>query len=51
VKTLSGYLTTDRGDEVAFTILSNNFTVPAKKVTDAIDAIAETIVEDAPSPK
>jgi D-alanyl-D-alanine carboxypeptidase/D-alanyl-D-alanine-endopeptidase (penicillin-binding protein 4) len=49
VKTLSGYLTTNQGDELAFTILSNNFTVPAKKVTDAIDAIVETIVEDAPA--
>jgi serine-type D-Ala-D-Ala carboxypeptidase/endopeptidase (penicillin-binding protein 4) len=45
VKTLSGYLTTDHGEEIAFTILSNNFNVPAKKITDAIDAIAETIVE------
>lgn len=46
VKTLSGYLTTDHGDDVAFAILSNNFNVPAKKVTDAIDAIVETIVDD-----
>jgi len=46
VKTLSGYLTTDHGEEIAFTILSNNFNVPAKKITDAIDAIVETIVED-----
>jgi serine-type D-Ala-D-Ala carboxypeptidase/endopeptidase (penicillin-binding protein 4) len=51
VKTLSGYLTTDRGEEIAFSILSNNFNVPAKKVTDAIDAIAEAIVEDTPHSK
>jgi D-alanyl-D-alanine carboxypeptidase/D-alanyl-D-alanine-endopeptidase (penicillin-binding protein 4) len=46
VKTLSGYLTTEHGEEIAFTILSNNFNAPAKKITDAIDAIVETIVED-----
>jgi D-alanyl-D-alanine carboxypeptidase/D-alanyl-D-alanine-endopeptidase (penicillin-binding protein 4) len=46
VKTLSGYLTTDRGEDIAFSILSNNFNVPAKKVTDGIDAIVEAIVQD-----
>jgi serine-type D-Ala-D-Ala carboxypeptidase/endopeptidase (penicillin-binding protein 4) len=46
VKTLSGYLTTDHGEDIAFAILTNNFNVPAKKVTDAIDAIVEDIVED-----
>jgi serine-type D-Ala-D-Ala carboxypeptidase/endopeptidase (penicillin-binding protein 4) len=51
VKTLSGYATTSHGDEVAFSILSNNFNVPAKKMTDAIDAIVESLVDDDPPHK
>lgn len=47
VKTLSGYATTDRGETVVFSILSNNFNLPAKRVTDAIDQIVQAIVEDA----
>ena len=46
VKTLSGYATTNHGEEIAFSILTNNFNVSAKKVTDAIDAIVETMVDD-----
>jgi D-alanyl-D-alanine carboxypeptidase/D-alanyl-D-alanine-endopeptidase (penicillin-binding protein 4) len=46
VKTLSGYATTHHGDEIAFSILSNNLNIPARKVTDAIDAIVETVVDD-----
>jgi D-alanyl-D-alanine carboxypeptidase/D-alanyl-D-alanine-endopeptidase (penicillin-binding protein 4) len=46
VKTLSGYATTDGGDDIAFSILANNANASAKKVTDAIDAIIENIVED-----
>jgi serine-type D-Ala-D-Ala carboxypeptidase/endopeptidase (penicillin-binding protein 4) len=49
VKTLSGYATTDSGQTVAFSILSNNLNLPAKRVTDAIDAIVQAIVEDAPA--
>ncbi len=48
VKSLSGYLTTNRGEHVAFAILTNNFNVPAKKVTDAIDDIVVNIVDDGP---
>ena len=48
VKTLSGYATTNRGEQIAFAILSNNFNVPAKKVTDAIDDIVVDIVDDGP---
>jgi len=48
VKTLSGYATTDSGQTVAFSILSNNLNLPAKRVTDTIDAIVEAIVEDTP---
>jgi serine-type D-Ala-D-Ala carboxypeptidase/endopeptidase (penicillin-binding protein 4) len=46
VKTLSGYATTDSGEAVAFSILSNNFNLPAKRVTDAIDDVVAAIVED-----
>src|SRR2546430_2617569 len=51
VKSLSGYATTQRGDRIAFSILSNNFNLPNKRVTDTIDAIIEAIVEDAASRK
>ncbi|MGA8540037.1 MAG: D-alanyl-D-alanine carboxypeptidase/D-alanyl-D-alanine-endopeptidase [Terriglobales bacterium] len=48
VKTLSGYATTNSGQAVAFSILSNNFNLPAKRVTDAIDELVQAIVEDNP---
>ena len=51
VKSLSGYATTQLGDRIAFSILSNNFNLPNKRVTDTIDAIIEAIVEDAASRK
>ncbi len=47
VKSLSGYATTDAGQTVVFTILSNNFNLPTKRVTDTIDQIVQAIVEDA----
>jgi D-alanyl-D-alanine carboxypeptidase/D-alanyl-D-alanine-endopeptidase (penicillin-binding protein 4) len=46
VKTLSGYATTDRGEQVAFAILTNNFNLPAKRITDAIDGVVDAIVND-----
>jgi D-alanyl-D-alanine carboxypeptidase/D-alanyl-D-alanine-endopeptidase (penicillin-binding protein 4) len=46
VKTLAGYVTTNHGDQIAFAILTNNFNLPAKKVTDAIDEIVVNIVDD-----
>jgi len=46
VKTLSGYATTDSGERVAFSILSNNSNLPAKRILDTIDQIVEAIVED-----
>ena len=46
VKSLSGYATTNRGDTVVFSILTNNFNVPAKKVTDAIDDIVQAAIDD-----
>ncbi len=45
VKTLSGYATTARGQRVAFSILSNNFNLPNKRVLDAIDGVVEAIVD------
>jgi D-alanyl-D-alanine carboxypeptidase/D-alanyl-D-alanine-endopeptidase (penicillin-binding protein 4) len=48
VKSLSGYATTASGQEVAFSILSNNFNLPNKRVTDTIDQIVAAIVNDVP---
>jgi D-alanyl-D-alanine carboxypeptidase/D-alanyl-D-alanine-endopeptidase (penicillin-binding protein 4) len=46
VKALSGYATTERGDSVVFSILTNNLNVEPKKVTDAMDQIVNTVIED-----
>jgi serine-type D-Ala-D-Ala carboxypeptidase/endopeptidase (penicillin-binding protein 4) len=46
VKSLSGYATTIRGRQVAFSILSNNFNLPSKRILDAIDSVVEAIVND-----
>jgi len=46
VKTLSGYATTARGQDVAFSILTNNYNLPPKRVNDAIDSVVEEIVAD-----
>ncbi len=48
VKALSGFATTDGGEVVVFSILSINFNLPAKRVTDAIDELVQAIVEDTP---
>ena len=49
VKALSGYATSDTGQVVVFSILSNNFNLPAKRVTDAIDQLVQVILDDAPA--
>jgi serine-type D-Ala-D-Ala carboxypeptidase/endopeptidase (penicillin-binding protein 4) len=46
VKTLSGYATTEGGEQIAFSILTNNFNLPSKRVTDAIDEVVDAIVSD-----
>ena len=51
VKTLSGYATTNRGMQLAFSILTNNLNAPSKKVTDAIDSIVIEMVDDGPPKK
>lgn len=46
VKTLSGYAVTAKGEKIAFSILSNNLSLPGKRVNDAIDSIIEAAVGD-----
>ncbi len=46
VKALSGFATTDTGDEVVFSILTDSQNVPAKTLTDAMDRLVETILAD-----
>src|SRR5277367_1125507 len=49
VKALSGYATSHSGQTLVFSILSNNFNLPGKRVIDAIDQIVGAIVDDAPA--
>jgi len=44
VKTLSGYAVTAKGQDLAFSILSNNFTLPGHRLNDIIDSIVELAV-------
>lgn len=51
VKTLSGYAITNHGEQVAFSILANNFSLPGNRVNDAIDEIVGAILDDGSSKK
>ena len=51
VKTLSGYATTNRGERVAFSILSNNFNLPDKRINETIDNIVDEILDDGKAKK
>ena len=51
VKSLAGYASTVHGEQIAFSILSNNLNVPAKRITDAIDEIILNVIEDEPRRK
>jgi D-alanyl-D-alanine carboxypeptidase/D-alanyl-D-alanine-endopeptidase (penicillin-binding protein 4) len=44
VKTLSGYAVTANGQRLGFAILSNNFSLPGKRVNDVIDSIIAAAV-------
>jgi D-alanyl-D-alanine carboxypeptidase/D-alanyl-D-alanine-endopeptidase (penicillin-binding protein 4) len=44
VKTLSGYAVTAKGEQVAFSILTNNFSLPGKQVNDVIDRVIAAAV-------
>jgi D-alanyl-D-alanine carboxypeptidase/D-alanyl-D-alanine-endopeptidase (penicillin-binding protein 4) len=44
VKTLSGYAITAKGQKLGFAILSNNFSLPGKRVNDVIDSIIAAAV-------
>ena len=46
VKTLSGYATTNRGEGIAFSILSNNSNLPDKRIDETIDNIVGEILDD-----
>src|SRR2546427_1988395 len=51
VKALSGYAKTNSSQQIAFSILSNNFNLPSKRITDTTDRIIEAIVADTPAQK
>ncbi len=43
---LSGYATTQSGDHIAFSIMTNNNNMPTKEVLDTIDQVVLRLVED-----
>jgi len=46
VKSLSGYAVTAKGEQIAFSILTNNLSTPGKRINDVIDSIVETAVNN-----
>lgn len=51
VTALSGYVTTLRGDKLAFSILANNHSVPGRRARQVIDQIVQAIVQEGGSEK
>ena len=45
VNSLSGYLTTEKGERVAFSILSNNHNLTNKRAIETIDSIVQAVVD------
>jgi D-alanyl-D-alanine carboxypeptidase/D-alanyl-D-alanine-endopeptidase (penicillin-binding protein 4) len=46
VNALSGYLTTAKGERVAFSVLSNNHNITNKHAIETIDSIVQCVVDD-----
>ena len=44
-RTLSGYVTSDRGRLLAFSLMCNNYTVPTRRVNQAQDQIVELLAD------
>ena len=51
VNALSGYLTTMKGERLAFSILVNNHNVNANRTIEAIDKLVEALADDTGVPK
>ncbi len=46
VNALSGYLTTAKGEHIAFSVLSNNHNLTNKRAIETIDSIVQSVVDD-----
>lgn len=51
VNSLSGYLTTEKGEHVAFAILSNNHNVTNKRAIETIDSVIQLVMDEGKSKK
>ncbi len=47
VKSLAGYAVTSKGQQIVFSIVSNNLSIQSKRVTDVIDSVLEAAVNSA----
>lgn len=43
VRSLTGYVTTAEGEPLAFSVIANGFTAPARRVDDAVDSAMDTL--------